>query len=95
MPDFRAYSPQTPADATEIRLGADESHHLVTVNRCGRGDPVVVFDGHGREWLTEPEPSRSGFGLTGRSCSWEQRQGTHRSEQGSTGNVSSGTGTDT
>ncbi len=60
MPDFRAYAPQTPAGAAEIRLGADESHHLVTVNRCGRGDPVVVFDGHGREWLTEcTDPSKS------------------------------------
>ena len=60
MPDFRAYAPQTPAGAAEIRLGADESHHLVTVNRCGRGDPVVAFDGHGREWLTEcTDPSKS------------------------------------
>ncbi len=53
MPDFRAYAPQVSADATEIRLGADESHHLVVVNRCSRGDPVVAFDGHGREWLAE------------------------------------------
>lgn len=53
MPDFRAYAPAAAADATEIRLGPEESHHLVTVNRCGRGDPVTAFDGHGREWLTE------------------------------------------
>ncbi len=53
MPDFRAYAPDVPADAAEIRLSPEESHHLVTVNRCGRGDPVVAFDGHGREWLTE------------------------------------------
>ena len=53
MPDYRAYAPAVPADAQEIRLGADESHHLVAVNRCGRGDPVVAFDGHGREWLCE------------------------------------------
>ncbi len=60
MPDFRAYSPDVSAGAAEIRLGPDESHHLVTVNRCGRGDPVVVFDGHGREWLTEcTDPSKS------------------------------------
>lgn len=53
MPDFRAYAPATPADAREIRLGADESHHLVVVNRCQRGDPVVAFDGRGREWSCE------------------------------------------
>lgn len=53
MPDFRAHAPDVPAGAVEILLGVDESHHLVTVNRCGRGDPVIVFDGHGREWLTE------------------------------------------
>jgi 16S rRNA (uracil1498-N3)-methyltransferase len=53
MPDFRAYAPDAPAGAADIRLGAEESHHLVTVNRCGRGDPVVVFDGRGHEWVTE------------------------------------------
>jgi len=53
MPDFRAYAPAVPAAATEIRLTPVESHHLVTVNRCGRGDPVTAFDGRGREWLTE------------------------------------------
>ncbi len=52
MPDFRAHAPATPADTTEIRLTPEESHHLVTVNRCGRGDPVVAFDGRGHEWLT-------------------------------------------
>jgi 16S rRNA (uracil1498-N3)-methyltransferase len=61
MPDFRAYcSPTEPAPA-EIRLSPEESHHLVVVNRCGRGDPVVAFDGHGREWLTEcADPAKSG-----------------------------------
>ena len=53
MPDFRAYAPDAPADAKEIRLAADESHHLVTVNRCSRGDSVVAFNGHGREWICE------------------------------------------
>jgi 16S rRNA (uracil1498-N3)-methyltransferase len=53
MPDFRAYCQPADSSPTEIRLSPDESHHLVTVNRCGRGDPVVAFDGHGREWLTE------------------------------------------
>lgn len=53
MPDYRAYCQPAETAPTEIRLSPEESHHLVTVNRCSRGDPVVVFDGHGREWLTE------------------------------------------
>lgn len=61
MPDFRAYASTATADATEIRLGADESHHLVAVNRCGRGDPVVAFDGRGREWFCEcTDPAKHG-----------------------------------
>jgi 16S rRNA (uracil1498-N3)-methyltransferase len=53
MPDFRAYAPDAPANAAEIRLTAHEGHHLVVVNRCQRGDPVVAFDGRGREWQCE------------------------------------------
>ena len=53
MPDFRAYCQPTDPTAREIRLGAEESHHLVVVNRCGRGDPVVAFDGRGHEWICE------------------------------------------
>ncbi|MDQ5980198.1 MAG: rRNA (uracil1498-N3)-methyltransferase [Verrucomicrobiota bacterium] len=61
MSDFRAYAPDVPAGAAEIRLSPEESHHLVVVNRCGRGDPVVAFDGHGREWLTEcADPAKHG-----------------------------------
>ncbi|MDR1009775.1 MAG: 16S rRNA (uracil(1498)-N(3))-methyltransferase [Opitutaceae bacterium] len=55
MPDFRSHCP-TPADAAnaaELTLSADESHHLVVVNRARRGAPVVAFDGHGREWICE------------------------------------------
>ncbi len=60
MPDFRAYCPTTESAPAEIRLSPEESHHLVTVNRCGRGDPVVAFDGRGREWLTEcVDPSKT------------------------------------
>jgi len=60
MPDFRAYCQPSGSAPAEIRLSPEESHHLVTVNRCGRGDPVVAFDGHGREWLTECiDPSKS------------------------------------
>jgi 16S rRNA (uracil1498-N3)-methyltransferase len=61
MPDFRAYAPSTAADTREIVLSAEESHHLVVVNRCSRGDPVVAFDGHGREWTCEcKDPARNG-----------------------------------
>jgi 16S rRNA (uracil1498-N3)-methyltransferase len=61
MPDFRAYSPDVPAGAAEIRLSPEESHHLVVVNRCSRGDLVVAFDGRGREWLTEcADPAKHG-----------------------------------
>lgn len=68
MPDFRAYAPDANADATEIRLTATESHHLVVVNRCGRGDLVVAFDGRGREWHTEcADPAKSGAVLTVKS----------------------------
>ena len=56
MPDFRSHCP-TPAHAAdtirELTLSADESHHLVVVNRARRGDPVVAFDGRGREWQCE------------------------------------------
>lgn len=34
-----------------IRLGADESRHLSKVLRLGAGDEVLVFDGHGREYI--------------------------------------------
>lgn len=55
MPDFRSHCPTPPdaANATELLLSADESHHLVAVNRARRGDPVVAFDGRGREWFCE------------------------------------------
>lgn len=53
MPDYRAYAPDATPDAAEITLGGEESHHLVAVNRCTRGDPVIAFDGRGREWRCE------------------------------------------
>jgi 16S rRNA (uracil1498-N3)-methyltransferase len=60
MPDFRAFCQPTEATPAEIRLNAAESHHLVAVNRCGRGDPVTAFDGRGREWLCECiDPSKA------------------------------------
>ncbi len=53
MPDFRVHC-QTPApSAAELQLSAEESHHLVTVNRARVGDPVIAFDGQGTEWSCE------------------------------------------
>lgn len=53
MPDFRVFCQPTDSAVREIRLGAEESHHLVVVNRCVRGDPVVAFDGRGGEWICQ------------------------------------------
>lgn len=53
MSDFRAFSPPRAGVVTEITLSADESHHLVAVNRARAGDQVVVFDGRGTEWTCE------------------------------------------
>ncbi len=68
MPDFRAYAPHATADAREIRLNAEESHHLVVVNRCTRREPVVAFDGRGREWQCEcGDPAKAAAVLTVKS----------------------------
>jgi 16S rRNA (uracil1498-N3)-methyltransferase len=65
MADFRVYAPAAQADAREIRLDGAESHHLVVVNRCRRGDPVIAFDGRGREWeCTCLDPAKSEAVLT-------------------------------
>lgn len=53
MPDFRAYCQPAEREPVEICLEADESHHLVSVNRAQRGDTVVAFDGRGNEWICE------------------------------------------
>jgi 16S rRNA (uracil1498-N3)-methyltransferase len=53
MPDFRAFCGPTAAEPSELVLSPEESHHLVAVNRARVGDPVVAFDGRGREWTTE------------------------------------------
>ncbi|PTX92733.1 16S rRNA (uracil(1498)-N(3))-methyltransferase [Opitutus sp. ER46] len=64
MPDFRAYCRPATAEPTTITLSADESHHLVTVNRAREGDTVVVFDGTGSEWICElTSTKRSGAEL--------------------------------
>ncbi len=52
MPDFRVYCPAAAAQSTQLSLSPEESHHLVVVNRARVGDPVIAFDGAGREWHT-------------------------------------------
>lgn len=53
MPDFRVFCAPATAEPVEIVLDADESHHLVAVNRARVGDTVVAFDGRGTEWICE------------------------------------------
>ncbi|OHE81613.1 MAG: 16S rRNA methyltransferase [Verrucomicrobia bacterium RIFCSPLOWO2_12_FULL_64_8] len=53
MPDFRVYCQPPEREPSVIRLTADESHHLVAVNRARPGDTVVAFDGRGSEWICE------------------------------------------
>jgi 16S rRNA (uracil1498-N3)-methyltransferase len=53
MPDFRAFCTPATAEPAELTLSADESHHLVAVNRARAGDTVVAFDGRGTEWICE------------------------------------------
>ncbi|MEO7412200.1 MAG: RsmE family RNA methyltransferase [Opitutaceae bacterium] len=53
MSDFRAYCRPATAEPLEIVLTAEESHHLVVVNRARAGNTVVAFDGRGTEWICE------------------------------------------
>ena len=53
MPDLRAFCQPSSAEPGELTLDANESHHLVIVNRARLGDTVVAFDGHGTEWICE------------------------------------------
>lgn len=54
MPDFRCYAESPPSGTEgEIHLSPLESNHLVAANRARVGDPVCVFDGHGKEWDTQ------------------------------------------
>jgi 16S rRNA (uracil1498-N3)-methyltransferase len=53
MPDFRAFCVPNHAEPAELTLSAEESHHLVAVNRARAGDTVVAFDGRGSEWICD------------------------------------------
>lgn len=53
MPDFRVYCTPPSTEPATITLTAEESHHLVAVNRAKIGDTVVAFDGRGSEWICE------------------------------------------
>lgn len=58
MPDFRVFCAQPAGGGPDLLLSADESHHLVTVNRAREGDTVIAFDGQGTEWTTELTSAR-------------------------------------
>jgi len=53
MPDFRVFCEPTSAEPVTLPLSAEESRHLVAVNRARLGDTVVAFDGRGNEWIGE------------------------------------------
>ncbi len=53
MADFRVFCSPSEREPRQLVLSADESHHLVAVNRARTGDTVVAFDGRGREWICE------------------------------------------
>jgi 16S rRNA (uracil1498-N3)-methyltransferase len=42
-------------DADRIEVSGDTARHMATVLRLTAGQPVVVFDGNGREWLARVE----------------------------------------
>jgi len=53
MSDFRVFCQPPEREPSEIRLTAEETHHLLAVNRARAGDTVVAFDGRGHEWICE------------------------------------------
>ena len=53
------------AEPVELSLSADESHHLVAVNRAQPGDTVVAFDGRGTEWICELVGARKNAAVLG------------------------------
>ncbi len=53
MPDFRAHCRPPEGESHDLTLDADESHHLITVNRARVGANVIAFDGQGTEWTCE------------------------------------------
>ncbi len=49
----RVHHAEIPGPGAEIRLAADEAHHVERVLRLGPGAELSVFDGRGREWRGE------------------------------------------
>jgi len=47
MPSFHSFDPDISSTQTELKLGGEESHHLVRVRRAKVGDGVVVLNGRG------------------------------------------------
>jgi 16S rRNA (uracil1498-N3)-methyltransferase len=64
MPDFRVFCTPATREPATLTLSAEESHHLIAVNRARPGDTVVAFDGRGAEWICElSDDRRQGAGL--------------------------------
>ncbi len=53
MQKHRFHAFQSQISDSQIRLDADEAHHLSRVLRLSEGDRVFVFDGEGNEWECE------------------------------------------
>src|SRR5438477_8948794 len=51
----RFFVPSIDPSIDRVTLPNDEAHHLRHVLRLRGGDPVVLFDGQGREWSAEVE----------------------------------------
>ena len=47
------YYSESPITGETATLGGPKAHHLVQVMRCRSGDQVMLFDGHGAEFLAE------------------------------------------
>lgn len=75
MPDPVVYT-EVPADAdpgVSVRIDEDDDHHLRTVLRMDRGEPLVVADGEGRMWPAELAGPAAAV-ISGRAAVTPQRQ---------------------
>jgi len=55
MVHARFFAPDLGPETPVVRLPANEAEHLVRVLRLGVGEPVIVFDGRGHQFLARVE----------------------------------------